>query len=253
MQQNQMHKVHKTFFIIHYSTTQSLPGFYSKMAKNSGKRIPCCWSTWSDETNYISFVPICAPSWVEFGKQVNRDSLLLVVRKAAKNRFLHQKSTRVARIALKEEPIESSWPILNDWVVELLLSNLNRSSTIGGCHRCTCNEYLLSNFLNVKCNSIKCIWCFLKWHLKETDERYFWSHLKVQKYYIADRTKADELELTCFGRTVVLMVAALTSHYIRDTPFSKNTGCLSWKNSSQFEETPMDLWTSPASSVFRSF
>ena len=43
-----------------------MPGFYSKMAKNSGKRIPRDGSTRQYESNGTSFVSIGAVSWEEF-------------------------------------------------------------------------------------------------------------------------------------------------------------------------------------------
>ena len=58
--------------------TQSLPGFYPKGAKNSGKRIPPVYSRWQDESIGVSYVAIGSVSQEEFGQQVKKDSLLLV-------------------------------------------------------------------------------------------------------------------------------------------------------------------------------
>ena len=45
----------------------SMPGFYSKMTKNSGKGIPPVCSTWQEESNGISFFPFSAIFQEEFG------------------------------------------------------------------------------------------------------------------------------------------------------------------------------------------
>ena len=57
-----------------------MPGFYSEMAENSGKRIPPGRSTWQEESNGVSYVPIGAVPWEEFDYKVKKDSFLYVYR-----------------------------------------------------------------------------------------------------------------------------------------------------------------------------
>ena len=57
-----------------------MPGFNSKVAKNSGKRTPCCPTTCQEESNDVSYVLIGAVSWEELGYKVKKDSFLQVFR-----------------------------------------------------------------------------------------------------------------------------------------------------------------------------
>ena len=57
------YKVKKRFFFICIlEGPQSMPGFNSKVAKNSGKRTPCCPTTCQEESNDVSYVSIGAVS-----------------------------------------------------------------------------------------------------------------------------------------------------------------------------------------------
>ena len=77
-----------------------MPGFYSKRAKNSGKRIPPGFSTWQDESIGVPYVAIASVSREEFGQQVKKDSLLLVYRLSILKYSNAQKKLLVACVAL---------------------------------------------------------------------------------------------------------------------------------------------------------